>query len=180
MAGTPGGKGETSRVADVLSRTLERERRWGAALATDARRLARYPEQRARLERLAARSEMRARRLAEALGVPLPTAAAISHPEGATTWRRLRRDLEWLSEGLEQDLEDAYGLERDHPELSALLLELRHGRAEDRREFVRVLATLEPAVLDRPDPPAGADFEPPAGAPETVPVGGRLDIDGIQ
>lgn len=167
-------------VVALLSDALERESTWGATLAADARRLARYPEQRARLERLAARSEARARRLAEALGVPLPTPRPIPHTEGATTWQRLRRDLEWLTEGLERDLEDAYALERDHPEAAALLLELREGRAQDRRELVRVLATLERAVLDRPEGPVEAAPESSAGLPQTVPVGGRLDIDGIR
>ena len=130
-------------------------------LAEHAKRLSRFPDARSRLLEIAAREEEHARWLREAierLG-GTPPARVLSPVDARTNWERLVADLEAEKAALDRYLEDAYAVERDHPEVAALLLRIRQEEEAHQREIARILARSERAVLDRPSLDARARRE---------------------
>jgi hypothetical protein len=71
--------------------------------------------------------------------------------DGQSNWERLLIDREDLTATLDEYLDSVYAVQRDHPDLTVLLLAIRERRARDRQAFLRLLARFESLVLDRPD-----------------------------
>jgi aconitate hydratase len=139
-------------VREILAEDYAAEIRFARQLAQHANRLSRYPAHRARLLAVAAREEEHARWLREAierLG-GRPPERVPSPPDARTNWERLVDDLEAEKAALEKYLDDAYAVERDRPDIAALLLRIRAEEAAHRSEIATILARSERAVLDRP------------------------------
>jgi hypothetical protein len=111
---------------------------------------------------------------------PVPVVAA-SPDITVPSWQRLQGHVDEIAAALDRYLDEAYAVERDDPDLAAVLLSVRQGKAEDHRELVRILSQLEQAVLDRPGD-GGPQSGPPApdSPPEVVPMVETLDIDGAR
>lgn len=142
-----------------------REARLARQLAEHAQPLWRYPHMRGTLRELAARAGDRAARLAGALtplGGELP---AVGAPRDArTSWERLTLDLDELAAAVDRYLDDAYAVEREHPEVADLLLRLHAEATADHRDLLRMLKLAERDMLDRPD-----EARPEAVAERPVP-----------
>jgi len=139
-------------IREILAEDYAAEIRFARQLAEHANRLSRYPAHRARLLAIAAREEEHARWLREAierLG-GRPPERVPSPPDAQTNWERLVSDLETEKAALEKYLDDAYAIERDHPDIAALLMKIRAEEAAHQAELATVLARSERAVLDRP------------------------------
>jgi hypothetical protein len=158
------------RVREVLADAYARESRLARQLRTHAERLGRYPDKRTQLLELAAHADGYARRLAGALdGLGGAVPAPVSRPrEGRTNWERLRIDLDDASAAVEAYMDDAYAVETGHPEIAALLLDIREQRAADRETLAWLFARSDRTTLDRPDEAddSASDGEPPE-VPET-------------
>jgi hypothetical protein len=137
----------------ILADHYATEARLARQLAQHAECLSGYPDASRRLLALAARTESYREVLAytiERMGGQIPS--LIPNPrDGRSDWERLLIDRDDLTATLDEYLDGAYALERDHPELTVLLLAIRARRALDRQEFLRLLAWFEPLVLDRAD-----------------------------
>ena len=144
--------GQRRDIRQILAEDYAAEVRLARQLAEHAKRLSRFPDARSRLLEIAAREEEHARWLREAierLG-GTPPARVLSPVDARTNWERLVADLEAEKADLDRYLEDAYAVERDHPEVAALLLRIRQEEEAHQREIARILARSERAVLDRP------------------------------
>ncbi|MGH7313019.1 MAG: hypothetical protein ACREJV_07605 [Candidatus Rokuibacteriota bacterium] len=163
-------RGDPLRHADeILVGNYRLETRLANQLRRHAERFVGYPAAHRDLLTLATRAAEAARDLAttiERRGGRLP-ATAPDLDEARTDWERLVADREALREAPERYLGDAYAVERDHPEVSALLLGIRARKARDYRALVKLLAGFERAVLDQPDesPAAAGALEALAGVP---------------
>ena len=153
--------GQRRDIRQILAEDYAAEVRLARELAEHAKRLSRFPDARSRLLEIAAREEEHARWLREAierLG-GTPPARVLSPVDARTNWERLVADLEAEKAALDRYLEDAYAVERDHPEVAALLLRIRQEEEAHQREIARILARSERAVLDRPSLDARARRE---------------------
>jgi hypothetical protein len=151
--------GDPRRHADeILAENSILETRLADQLSRHAERFVRYPAAHRDLMVLAGRAAEATRDLATAIerrGGRVP-ALAPHLDEARTDWERLVADRDALREAPERSLDDAYAAERDHPDVSALLLELREREAADYRTLVKLLTGFERAVLDQPDERRGA------------------------
>ncbi len=154
-------------VRDILAEDYAAEVRLARQLTEHANRLARHPDRRARLLEIARREEEHARWLREVLERlgGRPPERVPSPPDVRSNWERLVTDLEAEKHALEKLLDDAYAVQRDHPEIAALLLRIRQEEAAHQREIAWVLARSDRMVLDRPSLDAVTR--------ETFSVGGR-------
>jgi hypothetical protein len=138
---------------EVLADHYATEARLARQLAQHAECLSGYPDASRRLLALAARTESYREVLAytiERMSGQIPS--LIPNPrDGRSNWERLLIDRDDLTATLEGYVDSAYALEREHPELTALLLAIRARRALDRQELLRLLARFEPMVVDRAD-----------------------------
>ena len=138
---------------EILAAHCATEARLARQLAQHAECLSGYPDERGQLLALAARAESYRDLLAhtlERMGRRAPSVIP-SPRNGQSNWERLLIDREDLTATLDEYLDSAYALERDHPDLTVLLLAIRERRARDRQAFLRLLARFESLVLDRPD-----------------------------
>jgi hypothetical protein len=146
--------GDPPRHADeILAGNYLLETRLAEQLSRHAARFVRDPVAHRDLTILAGRAAEAARDLAtgiERRGGRLPVTTP-HRDEARTDWERLVADREALREAPERYLDDAYAVERDHPEVSALLLEIRERKAGDYRALLKLLAGFERVVLDQPD-----------------------------
>jgi hypothetical protein len=149
---------------EILADHYATEARLARQLAQHAECLRSYPDASRRLRALAARTESYREVLAytlERMGGQVPSTIA-SPRDGRSHWERLLIDRDDLTAALDEYLDSAYALEREHPELTALLLAIRARRSLDRQAFLRLLGRFESLVLDRPGGcvPDSAEAEP--------------------
>jgi hypothetical protein len=138
---------------EILAAHCVTEARLARQLAQHAECLNGCPDESGALLALAARAESYRDLLAHTLqrmGGRVPSVVPTPR-DGQSNWERLLIDREDLTTSLEEYLDSAYALERDHPDLTVLLLAIREHRARDRQAFLRILARFESLVLDRPD-----------------------------
>jgi rubrerythrin len=143
---------ERQDVRDILAEDYAAKIRMARQLAEHAKGLARYPDRRARLLAIAAREEEHARWLQEAierLGGRPPQLGPTS-PDARLNWERLILDLQAEKEAYEKFLRDAYGVERDHPEIARLLLRISEEEAAHQQEVAWILGRSDRAALDAP------------------------------
>jgi hypothetical protein len=137
----------------ILADLCATEARLARQLAQHAECLSSYPDASDRLRALAARSERDRDLLAhtlERMGGRRPS--VIPNPrDGRSNWERLVIDRDDLTAVLDEYLDSAYALERDHPDLTVLLLAIRERRARDRQALLRILAEFDSLVIDRAD-----------------------------
>jgi hypothetical protein len=118
----------------ILANHYATEARLAWQLAQHRECLSGYPDASSDLLALAARTESYRDVLADTLermGEEVPV--IISTPrDGRSNWERLLIDRDDLTATLEGYVDSAYTLEREHRELTALLLEIRARRALDR------------------------------------------------
>lgn len=122
------------------------EVRLGRFLAQDAESLVRYSHQAVRVLEASEHARRRAQRLRRAredLAHPVIEPITMSKRSGHTAWERLRANISELSRMSDAYLADANALERDHPELAGLLLQLHQDAAADGRDLVWTIAQLE-------------------------------------
>jgi hypothetical protein len=137
-------------VGEILGEDHAAEIRMARQLAAHAPRLGRYPDRRARLLEIGAREEEHARWLREArerLG-GRPPERTPSPPDARTNWERLVTDLEAEKAAVDTLIDDAYTVERDHPDI-ARLLRIAEEESHHQRELARMLGRSERFVLDR-------------------------------
>lgn len=137
---------------DILAEDYAAEIRMARQLAEHAKGLARYPDRRARLLAIAAREEEHARWLREALEQlgGRPPQLASTAPDARPNWERLILDLQTEKEAYEKFLRDAYAVERDHPEITRLLLRISEEEAAHQQEVAWILGRSDRAALDAP------------------------------
>ena len=138
---------------EILAAHCATEARLARQLAQHAECLSGYPDESGQLLALAARAESYRDLLAQTLermGGRAPSVIPTPR-DGQSNWERLLIDREDLTATLDEYLDSAYALERDHSDLTVLLLAIRERRARDRQAFLRLLARFESVVLDRPD-----------------------------
>jgi rubrerythrin len=145
-------RAERLHVRDILGAHYTAKIRAARRFAEDADRLGRYPDRRERLLEIAAREENHARWLRQTiqrLGGRVPERVP-SPPAARTTWERLVSDLEAEKDTLETLVDDAYAVQRDYPDVAALLLRIREEDTAHEREIASIIGRSDRAVLDRP------------------------------
>jgi rubrerythrin len=138
-------------VREILAEDYAAEAELAQELAQDAKRFGKHPELRERLLAIAAREEEHARWLRDAIerlgGKPPSPPPPL--PDVGTKWERLILGLDGQKAAYEKLLQDAYALERDHPDLARLLLRISEEEAAHQREIARILARFDRAELER-------------------------------
>ena len=130
-------------LGERLAQHYRAEIRLARFLAQDAEALTRYPHQSVLVLDASEHAGQRARRIRGAFEGLAHPVTEVSRGSGQTAWERLRANISDLSEMSEAYLADAFAVERGHPEISGLLLQLHKETAGDRRDLVWVLAQLE-------------------------------------
>lgn len=153
---------------EILAAHCTTEARLARQLAQHAACLSDYPDQSGPLLALAARAESYRDLLAhtlERMGGRAPSVIPTPR-DGQSHWERLVIDREDLTATLDTYLDSAYALERDHPDLTVLLLAIRERRARDRQELLRLLAAFDSLVPGRANGcgPGSAEAEPAPGS----------------
>jgi rubrerythrin len=150
-------RAERRHVRDILGAHYTAKIRAARRFAEDADRLGRYPDRRERLLEIAAREENHARWLRQTiqrLGGRVPERVP-SPPAARTTWERLVSDLEAEKDTLETLVDDAYAVQRDYPDVAALLLRIREEDTAHEREIASIIRPLRshgpgPTLARRP------------------------------
>jgi hypothetical protein len=138
-------------LEERLARQYTGEIRLARLLAQDAESLTRYPHQGVRVLDASDNAGRRAQRIQRAFKAVDHLATepvTVRRGSGRTVWEQLHANISELSEMSEAYLADAYAVERNHPEIAGLLLQLHQEAALDRRDLVWTLAQLEPTGVE--------------------------------
>ncbi len=115
------------------------------ALERDAQSLARYPQPRIHVLKMAERARDRAhriRRALEAWGYPVTESDTTDGVRFPAAWDGLRASVSELNNMSETYLADGYAMERGRPEIATLLHALHRESARDRRDLIWTLRHL--------------------------------------